>query len=286
MEKILVLGSTGNIGKAVLQALQKKQLQVFAGVKSEEDFALVSALGGDPIVVDFTNQDSLNLALKGKDRVFLVTPLMQHPEHVTEMVVHAARLNGLRHFVRSTASGADSKGAIQMARWAGDSEDILKSSGLNYTILRPASFLQNFIQYHGKTIREYNGFYLPNGNAKLAMLDIQDLGELAAIALSNDEHFGKTYDLSGLIYSNEELAETLSKVLGKKISYIDVSEEQAKESMESAHMPAWIVNAMMELNYIIKQGWAGNYSGDFRAVTGKEYTDAEQFFTRNRQQFM
>jgi uncharacterized protein YbjT (DUF2867 family) len=286
MEKIIVLGATGNIGTAVLKNLQKRNVDVFAGVQSEKDFEKVSQFDVKPIVVNFTDQESLNQALKGKHRVFLVTPLMQNPEVVTQLVINAAKLNGLKHLVRSTASGADSNGQIQMARWAGASEDLIKASGLNYTIIRPYSFLQNFINFHSQTIKAYNGFYLPNGNAKLSMLDINDLGEVATITLTSDDHFGRTYELSGLTYTNEALAETLSTVLGRKVTYIDVPEEKAKESMLSNHMPEWMVNAMMELNYITKQGWTAGYSDDFKNITGREYTNAETFFTNNKQAFI
>ncbi len=286
MEKVIVLGATGNIGTAVIKNLQNKNIEVFAGVQSEKDFEKVSQFGATPIIVNFTDQESLNEALKNKDRVFLVTPLMQNPEAVTQMVINASKLNGIKHLVRSTASGADSNGQIQMARWAGASEDLIKASGLSYTILRPYSFLQNFINFHSQTIKQYNGFYLPTGDAKLSMLDINDLGEVAAIALTSDEHFGKTYELSGQTYTNETLAETLSKVLDKKVSYIDIPEEKAKESMLTNQMPEWMVNAMMELNYITKQGWTAGYSDDYKNLTGKEYTSAATFFENNKQAFI
>ena len=286
MENIIVLGATGTIGTAVLRNLQNKNVTVFASVQSEKDFEKVSQFGATPIIVNFTDQESLNQALKGKDRVFLVTPLMQNPEAVTQMVINAAKQNGVKHLVRSTASGADSKGQIQMARWAGASEDLIKASGLNYTIVRPYSFLQNFITYHSQTIKQYNGFYLPVGDANLSMLDINDLGEVVALALTSDDHFGKTYELSGLTYTNEILAETLSQVVGRKISYIDIPEEKAQESMLSNHMPGWMVNAMMELNYITKQGWTAGYSADFKNLTGREYTSAATFFENNKQAFI
>jgi uncharacterized protein YbjT (DUF2867 family) len=285
MEKVIILGATGNIGTAVLKNLQGRNVEVFAGVQSEKDFENVSQYGASPIIVNFQNQESLNEALKEKDRVFLVTPLMQNPEAVTEMVINASKLNGVKHMVRSTASGADSNGQIQMARWAGLSEDLIKASNLNYTIVRPYSFLQNMVNFHSQTIRNYNGFYLPVGDAKTSLLDINNLGEVVAVALTSDDHFGKTYELSGLTYTNEELAEKLSTVVGRKISYIDVPEEKAKESMLTNQMPEWMVNAMMELNYITKQGWTAGYSDDYKNITGKEYTSAETFFENNKDIF-
>lgn len=286
MEQVIVLGATGNIGTAVLKNLQNRGVAVFAGVQSDKDFELVRQFGATPVVVNFTDQAHLNQALQGKDRVFLVTPLMQHPESVTQMVIHAAKLNGLKHLVRSTASGADSNGQIQMARWAGASEDLIKASGLNYTIVRPYSFLQNFLNFHSQTIKQTNAFYLPVGDAQLAMLDINDLGEMVAIALTSETHFGKTYELSGLTYTNAGLAETLSTILGKKVSYIAIPEEKARESMLANQMPEWMVNAIMELNYITRQGWVTGYSEDFKQVTGREYTSAETFFTNHKQAFL
>ena len=158
--------------------------------------------------------------------------------------------------------------------------------GVNYTILRPTSFLQNFINYHSHTIKEHSGFYAPVGDAKYAMVDINDLGEIAALALTTDDHFGKTYELGGLSYNNEEIANSLSEIIGKKVSYIDIPDEKAKESMLSNQMPEWMVNAMMELNHIIKQGWATGYSEDFKSITGRDYTDAQTFFENNKNTFV
>jgi uncharacterized protein YbjT (DUF2867 family) len=286
MEKVIILGATGNIGTAVLKNLKNKNVEVFAGVRAEKDFEEVSQWGAKPVIVNFTDQESLNKALAGMDRVFLVTPLMQNPEKITQMVIDAAKLNGLKHIVRSTASGADANGQIQMARWAGASEDLIRASGLNYTILQPTSFLQNVVNYHSQTIKNYNGFYLPVGDAQTALLDINDLGEIAAIALTNDEHFEKTYHLTGLTYTYEQIADELSKITGRKISYVDVPEEKAQESMLTSQMPDWMVNTMMELNYITKQGWTATYSDDFMQLTGREYTSAETFLNENKEAFI
>lgn len=286
MENIIVLGATGNIGQSLLYKLKGKNIEVFGGVRSEKDFDKITNLGAKPLLVDFTNQEDLDKVLKGMDRVFLVTPLMQNPEYITQLVINAAKKNNVKHFVRSTAAGADSNGQIVMARWAGKSEDLIKKSDLPYTIVRPNNFLQNFINFHSNTIKEHNGFYMPNGGAKSGMVAVEDIAEVAAIALTTEDHFNQTYTLSGLALTNYEYAEVISEIVGRKVSYIDVSEEKAKESMLSNGMPEWLVNAMMELNYIVKQGWTAEYSDDFKNVTGKEYTTAETFFLENKSYFI
>jgi len=286
MEKIIILGAGGNIGSAVLKALQGKQVEVFGGEFSEKLFGKIESFGAKPILVDFNNPDSLAAALQGKDRVFLVTPLMQAPEKVTQLVLEAAQNNGLKHLVRSTAYGADSQGQIQMARWAGASEDLIRAAEIPYTIVRPYSFLQNFINFHSQSIKAHNGFYLPVGDAKASLLDINDMAVAIAEVMTSEQHYGKTYAFSGLTYTFAELADILSKVVGRKISYIDVPEEQARQSMLDEQVPEWIVDASMELNYFTKQGWTAGYSADYKNITGKEYTDAETFFMNHKEVFL
>lgn len=285
MKKVLVLGATGNIGIALLEKLKSKNVDVFASYRNETDAEKLTVLSAKPIKVNFSNSESLNKALNGMDSVFLVTPLMQNPESITQLVLNACKRNNIKHIVRSTAMGADSNGQIEMARWAGKSEDLIVASGINYTIIRPNNFLQNFINFHSQTIKEQSSFFIPNGAAKCGMVAIEDIAEVAALALTTDKHFNKTYNLSGLALTNHEYAELLSNVLGKKINYIDVPEEKAKESMLSNGMPEWLVNAMMELNYIMKQGWTAKYTEDFKTITDKEYTSAQTFFEKNKEYF-
>lgn len=286
MEKILVLGATGNIGTAVLKNLQNKNAEIFAGVQSNDKTGLVTQFGAKPIVVDFMNQESLNQVLRGMDRVFLVTPIMQNPDKVTEMVIKAAKVNNLKHLVRSTAAGANSKGPIQLSRWAGLSEELILSAKLNYTIIRPYTFLQNFINFHSYTIKNQNAFYLPVGNAKTSYIDLNNVGEVVANVLTTDNYFGKTIELSGLEYTHNEIAEIISKVLDRKISFVDVSEEVARTEMSKTKMPEWLINALMELNYATKQGWLAGYSVDYKNITGKDYTNADMFFEINKSVFI
>ncbi len=285
MENILIIGSTGTIGTAVLKNLQNRSVNVYAAIRSEKDIPKVAAYA-EPVILDFTQPETLDQAMAGKDRVFLVTPLMQNPDEITRLVVEAARKNNLKHIVRSTAAGADVNGSIMMARWAGTSEAVVKESGLNFTILRPHSFLQNFISANSYTIKNQNAYYLPLGDARLAQLDVTDLGEVAAIALTSDEHFGKTYELSGLTYTSEELAQIMSEVLGREITYVDAPEEDIKAGLLSYNLPEWMVDSLMELYYIIKQGWTDTYSDDYKSITGKEYTSARTFFEENKAVFM
>jgi uncharacterized protein YbjT (DUF2867 family) len=285
VENILVIGSTGTIGSAVLKNLKNKNVKVFAAVRSDKDIPKVEAYA-EPVLLDFTDPETLDKAMKGKDRVFLVTPLMQDPDQITQLVVDAAHKHNLKQIVRSTAAGADVNGSIVMARWAGASEGVVKESGLSWTILRPHSFLQNFISANSYTIKNQDAYHLPLGDARLAQLDVDDLGKIAAIVLTSDDHFGKTYELSGMTYTSDELAGIMSDVFGRKITYVDAPEKDIRSGLLSYNLPEWMVDSLMEFYNIIKLGWTDTYSDDYKNITGEEYTSAKAFFENNKAIFM
>ncbi len=285
MENILVIGSTGTIGSAVLKNLQNKNVNVFAGVHSEKDIPKVEPYA-EAVPLDFNSPETLDQAMQGKDRVFLVTPLMQDPDKITQLVADAAQKHNVKHIVRSTAAGADVNASIAMGRWAGASEEVIKASGLDWTILQPHSFLQNFISANSYTIKNQDVYYLPLGDARLAQLDVDDLGKVAALVLTSDDHFGKTYELSGLTYTSVELAEIMSEVFGRKITYVDAPEADVRAGLLSYNLPEWMVDCLMEFYNIIKLGWTNTYSEDYKKITGEEYTSAKTFFENNKSVFM
>jgi uncharacterized protein YbjT (DUF2867 family) len=135
------------------------------------------------------------------------------------------------------------------------------------------------------TIKTQNAFYAPFGNAKLSYLDLIDFGDGVAEILTSENHYSKSLNFSGNTYTMSDLAETLCGVLDRKISYVDIPEEMTKKSMLDMHIPEWMVNAMLELYSITKQGLTDDFSEDFRTITGKDYTNAKSFFDRNKMLF-
>jgi len=285
MEKIIVLGAAGNIGSVVLQHLQSRDAAVYAGVLHSEDIAKVRVYQAEPVIVDFTQADSLKEALQGKDRVFLVTPIMRHPEKVTEQLVQVAEAQGLKHIVRSTAAGADAQSPYTLLRDAGRSEEVLKAAKINHTIIRPGTFLQNFVNWSANSIKEFHGFYQPVGDARMCMLDLDNLGEVVAQVMFSEQHYNQTYTLTGHVYRQQEIADILTALLGRKISYIPTTLEQARQSMQESHTPDWMMEALIGLNEATIAGHLDIYAEDYRQVTGKDYTDAKTFFKKHINSF-
>jgi uncharacterized protein YbjT (DUF2867 family) len=177
-------------------------------------------------------------ALEGVSTLLLITP--HHPEQVAQAtnVIEGARDSGndpriVRLSVANASHAAPTKNCRQHARI----EEELLSSGLPYTLLRPTTFMQNTLAT-ARTVSSEGRIYQPFKDGKLGMIDARGIGEVAAKVLTEEGHEGKTYTLTGpASISFYEVAEVLSEVLGKEVSYINIPLDAAKKAMLSKGIP-------------------------------------------------
>jgi uncharacterized protein YbjT (DUF2867 family) len=180
---------------------------------------------------------------------------------------------GVKHIVKLSHTRADTQPGITITRLHRDAEKVIEEPGIPYTFLRPNFFMQNFINLYGQMIRNTNSFSLAAGDGKVSFVDIRDIGSVAATVLTeqNDEHTGKSYDLTGpesLTYT--EAAEILSTEAGKKIRYINISEDQVRQGIKEMGMNDWHANIIVELLRITRDGSVSEVSSGVQKVTGKE----------------
>jgi uncharacterized protein YbjT (DUF2867 family) len=157
-------------------------------------------------------------------------------------------------------------------------EQLLETSGIAYTILRPNSFQQNYITYTGATIKSQNTFYLPLGDGKLSLVDVRDVAAVAVIALTQPGHDGAVYQLTGAeALSNSDIADILSSVLGRAIAYVDIPEEVARQAMQAAGLSDADINPVLSLYAVQKTGAYATISPEIEQITGKQPRRFEQF---------
>jgi uncharacterized protein YbjT (DUF2867 family) len=133
---------------------------------------------------------------------------------------------GVRRIVRASALGAGPDG-ITMARWHWEVERAVEDSGIPFTILQPNTFMQSYFS-HAPSIAASNTFHLPQGSASVSLVDVRDIAAVAAACLTEDGHEGKRYIVTGAkALSNDEIADELSSLLGRTITYTDVPPERA-----------------------------------------------------------
>ena len=291
-ETILVTGATGTVGSEVV-----KQLLSAKGERKEEDIIVKAAarsaddstfrnLEVQAIELDFNNRGTLSVALRGVDKLFLLTPFQSNMVDLTSNLVNEAKNAGVKYIVKQSVLGADAEQAITPSRLHRQAENVIEESGIPFTFLRPNFFMQNFVTFYSNFIKTQGAFYVPAGDAKASFVDVRDIAAVAVQALSGSlsskngesNHMGKAYDITGgEALSYGEAAEILSKELGKKVNYVNISDEDARKGMKDMGADEWTINSMIELFGITRAGYLSEISSAVEQVTGNKPIPFSQF---------
>jgi uncharacterized protein YbjT (DUF2867 family) len=274
---VLVTGATGTIGLDVARRLSEKGASVRAAVRDQAKAR--KQLGTDVALApfDFENEKTFSGALEGVEKVFLLPPLLPNQLEVTNAFVDAAKRAGVHHIVKLSAIGIDDDDETRPTaiKWHAANEQHIRESGLEFTFLRPNSFMQNFLTYFPPR----NGaIYLPWGNGTASFVDTRNIARVAVEALTSDGHNGKIYILTGpAALGIAEVVRILSEVTGREFKYVDVSEAAARDGMLQAGVPTWQVELVMELHAVNKQNRWSTVTSDIEKITGTPPTDFAQF---------
>ena len=282
---ILVTGASGNAGAAVLAELRKHNAPVKAMYRSQADVEKASP-GTQAVIADFSDKPSLLRAFKGVNQLYLVcSPMPQLVEFETN-AVQAAKQSGVQHIVLNSALGAGDY-PLSFPAWHRQVEDTLRASGLGYTILRPNSFMQNILAYMAPTIRQQGAFYAAMGEAKDSFIDVGDIAAVAAKALLEPaRHHNQIYELNGPeAVTHAELAIRISRIAGRTVQFVDIPEAAQRQSMLQLGMPAWQVDALLDLQRYYTGGQGGSVDNLLKQLLGREPVRLDDFLERNKASF-
>jgi uncharacterized protein YbjT (DUF2867 family) len=285
---ILVTGATGTVSSEVVKALAGRGLSVRAGVRAASKADALKDLGPDvqPVELDYTRPETVQVAFAGVNRVFLLTPFTGNQVEIGQQLVDAAQQAGVQQVVLLSGAGADSQPGTQINHWHRAVEVYLEQSGLPFTVLRPSGFMQNFLTYNGNSIRQENTFYLAIGDSQVNYIDVRDIAAVAAVVLTAPvaAHQGQIYTLTGpAAVSSAEVAAALSEATGRPIRYVAVPEEAAAQAMAQA--PDWLRNGLLELYRLYQKGGANWVTSTVPDLTHRPARSIEQFAHDYRPQF-
>ena len=261
----LITGATGNIGSAVVNLLNGEGHDVRALVR-DASRADHLPTGIDIAVGDLDDAGSVAAALHGIDGVFLLHATPGTTQ--TQIMIDAARSAGVRRIVLLSSIGARLRPLPTLGETLAAREDLLRTSGLDATYLRPNALMSNALAWAGG-IRDENRIVDPTGPGRIAVVDPNDIARVAARVLTEDGHVGHGYILNGPeALTSREQAEILSEVLGRSIDFVDVTPAQfAQESIEQG-TPVPLAEALQNLNELFRVGRAGVIADDIENVTG------------------
>ena len=283
-ETILVIGATGTVGSEVVKQLSTytSDINIKAAVHSIQNAKKVLQYERvETVQIDYNKPESLAAAFKDADKLFLLThPSPMTVEHESNLVDEAKKF-GITHIVKQSIMGADLKADVEAMRLHHQAEKIIEESGVSYTFLRPNEFMQGFINFQGPTIKSNNAFYLPAQDAKVSFVDVRDIAAVAVQALvDRDKHYNKTYLITGPeALSYYQAADILSNATDKKISYVNVSDEEALVALKEEGMNDWLINTILELYQYFRKGYASQVSSVIEEITRRKPINFTQFAT-------
>ncbi|MDY6785100.1 MAG: SDR family oxidoreductase [Cyanobacteriota bacterium] len=276
-ETILVTAATSAVGREVVRHLAARGAKVKAAVRSA---ARASEFPPEVERVEFdlSQPETVESAFAGVEKAFLMTPLAPNLVELDLTCLEAAKNAQLKHIVKLSVMGAESEPEILLARSHRDSEKAIADSGIPYTFVRPNSFHQNYITYASATIKAQNSFYLPLGESKISFIDIRDVAAVAAAILTQSGYENQAYTLTGSVaLNNTEVAQILSAVLGRPITYIDIPAETARQAMQGAGMPDRQIEMVLGLYDRQKAGHYSTLTPVVEQIAGKQPISFEQF---------
>jgi uncharacterized protein YbjT (DUF2867 family) len=280
-ETILITGATGTVGSEVVKQLSAKgeNIIVKAAARSATDNTFENLNRVQVVQLDYDKPDSLAVALKGVDKLFLLTPFQSNMVDLTSNLVSEAKKAKVKYIAKQSVMGADAEPGITPGRLHRQAEKIIEESGIPFTFLRPNYFMQNFVNYYSNLIRSQGAFYMPAGDAKVSFVDVRDIAAVAVKSLINDnQQKGRAYNITGgeaLTYG--QAAEILSKAVGKKINYVNVTDQDARKGMKDMSMDEWTIKSMIELFEITRAGYVSEISPIVEQVTGNKPITFSQF---------
>lgn len=267
MEKILVTGATGKVGSELVRQLSAQGVEVKAGTRRPERATELLA-GVEVVELDYDVTGTWDNAVQWADRVFLVPPPFD--PHCDERLVPFldwAVQSGSSHVVLLSAMGIETRERLALRRI----EQRLERTGVNWTLLRPNIYMQNFtLGFVAQGIRDEGTFQLPLGEAPVSFVDGRDVAAVAVEVLTSGAHFGRAYTLTGPeALDHHRVAAIIGDVTGRPIRYEPIGEEVMQARLEEAGWPHSQADTFAGLMTAIREGRRSDVTPDIQTLLGR-----------------
>lgn len=283
---MLVTGATGNVGAQIVELLLASGVPVRGAASSVE--AVRSRFGDrvDAVALDFTDAATWKQAYSGVHRMFLMRPPhLGKPKKQMLPALEAAKAAGVEHVVLLSLQGAEHNTVVPhhaLEVW-------LRESGLSWTFVRAAFFMQNLTTTHLSDVRDRDVIMVPAGGGATAFVDVRDVAAVATEALLDpQQHRNRAWTATGpqaLTYS--EVATILSGVLGRRICYQRPGlVRYARHARTVLGMPWGMVGVTCAIYTVARLGRAGTLTEDVRVVTGHVPVSFHTFAEREVRQWV
>ena len=265
---ILVIGASGTVGTELTQLLKAEGHTVRTATSK-------AAKDSSSVHLNLVTGEGLKNAFEGIDKVFLLSPPpFVQQDKLLVPVIHEAQRRGVKKIVLMTAMGADASNDTPFRK----AELELEKSGLNYNIIRPNWFLQNFNTFWIQGIREHGKIFLPAGKAKTSFIDAKDISAVAAKLLTTDTFNNRAFNLTGPeAIDHDQVAKEISAVGGKNITYQEIAPADLKKGLLGAGLPEDYTDFLLLIMGFLREGYNAAVTTSVKDITGREPRSVKQY---------
>ena len=273
---MILVTTAGKVGSETARLLRERDVPVRVLVRdpAKATARALAEAGAEIAAGDLAVPASVDEAMSGVSGVVLVSSAV--PAQELNVVASAARA-GAGHVVKAT-SKAPADSPIARRRWQAEIEAGLAASGIPHTLLRSTAYMQNMLAL-APAIAATSTFGSSAGQGRSGLVDARDVAAVAAeIITSPAAHAGKTYWLTGPeLFSNYDVAAVLSSLLGRTITYRELTFEQSKEAMIRAGIPEQIAEMNAQAFSLTADGDAEWVTQDVPSLLGRPARSFKQF---------
>jgi len=277
--KIFVYGATGQIGSIIIKRLLEEGHEVLAGTREPEEQD--QKVGLTWIKVD-VEKPGLGLeSLINADCAFLMSPPFYADQYaVLNPWIEEAKKVNLGKVVLMSSMGVDMAPPEMPFRKL---ELSLKESGIDYNIIRPNWFMENFHTFWIKGILENKQIFFPGGQAKTSFVDIHDVAEVAFVLLQSGNYSKKEFTLTGReSLTHIEVANILSEATGVQIGYSDIASKDFNTGLIGAGIPEDYANLLTMLANNLAEGNNARITSTVKELTGRDPVRFASYASTNK----
>ena len=280
---LAITGATGQLGQATLSALLTKVApdQLVALARDPQKATTLQQQGVHVRQGDYNDVASLVAAFQDVATVLLISGNdMAARTQQHRNVIDAAKQAGVQHVVYTSMLNPSTTSAFIASPSHVATEAHLLASGLTYTLLRNALYLDLVPMLVGKDALPSGRFYFAAGTGQASFALRSEIAEALASVLTTPGHEGQTYDIAPApAYSMQDVATTLSEVSGQSVAYVPVSSEDMAAAMQQKHVPAHMVELVVSMARAMASNEFNATSPAFEQLLGRKPTDLKTYLT-------
>lgn len=279
---ILITGASGQLGSLVLQKLTAQLAgneQIIATSRDPEKIAHLKEQGVETRPADYADKNSLISAFRGVRRIFFVSGMAPNEERIRQHknVVSAAVLAGVRRVCYTSFFNASPASRFLFAEVHYQTEEMLKYSGLTYTILRNSWYADLLLEGIEETL-ETGTFKAAAGDARINSIPREEIANAAVKVLTSDAFGNATYDMTGPeTFSYAEAVAWISEAYGKPVQYVEKNPEQIRKLYGGDEPNGYKINGIISSYEAMRAGEYEQVSDDFEKIMGRKPQSVREF---------